>query len=217
MKVTDILGVPFFYNTLQKLLTNRPRQLFVDDYVRPKPGERVLDMGCGTGNMLAFFDESTDYVGVDLSQPYIDDAKKRYGDRGTFICSSVGEVADQEPASFDIVIAVGLLHHIDDDLTRKMMETVDACLKPTGRYVGVEPAFVKGQAKVAEWMLKLDRGEYIRRPEDYVELLESSFDNVSSEVRHDLMRVVSYTHCILTGTPSKVSAKDSTQSSGDAV
>lgn len=201
MRITDILGIPFFYNSLQAMLTGHSRRVYVNDYVKPKTGERIMDLGCGTGNMLPFFPDDVEYVGVDLSQAYIDDAKKKHKDRGTFICSSVDEVADQEPASFDIVIVGGLLHHIEDEVILKMLNMVNTCLKPGGRYVNIEPAYVDGQATFAKWMLNMDRGEFIRKPPEYVALLEQVFENVTADVRHDLMRVP-YTHCILQGTPT---------------
>lgn len=71
------------YDLVQDALgATRARTTLIRDYIRPSPGMRLLDMGCGTGALLSFLPE-LDYVGVDLSEQYIAAAKQRNGDRGT--------------------------------------------------------------------------------------------------------------------------------------
>ena len=55
-------------------------------------------------------------MGIDNNSDYINFAKKKYGDRGIFICSGVGkEIESIKDDHFDIVMSAGVLHHLSDD------------------------------------------------------------------------------------------------------
>ena len=112
--IRPILNRPFFYEGFQLLVGgNYLRRVLVSEYIRPKPGDRILDIGCGPGNMLPFLPECR-YLGVDANQSYIALARQRYGDRGEFICERVRHYSLQQYGKFDIVLALHLVHHLQD-------------------------------------------------------------------------------------------------------
>ena len=50
--------------------------------LRPRPGERVLDIGCGSGNHLIVFNRmGLDVSGIDASPHMIQKAEERLGNR----------------------------------------------------------------------------------------------------------------------------------------
>ena len=107
--------------------------------VRPRRGDQILDIGCGTAEILEHLPE-IQYFGFDASQKYIDAAKARFGNRGTFSCDTVTTATLQRLAASDVVLAVGILHHLDDSDATSLLELAKAALKPGGRLVTLAAA-----------------------------------------------------------------------------
>ena len=81
----------------------------------PAAATTALDVGCGDG-LLTFdlAERGLEVAGVDPHGPSIERARTdlRATDRTMFICADVF-TADLQPASFDLVAASAVLHHID--------------------------------------------------------------------------------------------------------
>jgi ubiquinone/menaquinone biosynthesis C-methylase UbiE len=74
--------------------------------VDPQPGERVLDLACGTGAMPGLVAaRGVEVVGLDIAPALIEQAKERATERGLDIDYRVGdaEALDVDDASFDVV------------------------------------------------------------------------------------------------------------------
>ncbi len=184
------------YQWFQRALGGRAaHRYFVEAHVRPQPGDQLLDIGCGPAQILRLLPH-VNYVGVDLNPRYIASARTRFGGRGTFVCQSVSQMAVERPRSFDVVIAHGLIHHLDDPEAARLFEIAALALKPAGRFITLDGCFVAGQSQVAKWLLRNDRGHFVRQSAGYVSLAKHVFSNVRSVVRHDLLRTP-YTHIIL--------------------
>ncbi len=175
------------------------RDLYVQQYVRPAPGDRILDIGCGPGDILDHLPE-VDYLGIDIEPGYIDAARSRFAGRGEFRCESATQTVLREPGSFDLVMANGLLHHLNDEEAQAVLELARDALEPTGKLVALDGGFVTRQSALERLLLRMDRGRFVRSPEEYVRLASRSFRDVISEVRHDLLRLP-YTHHIMTCRP----------------
>jgi SAM-dependent methyltransferase len=191
----SVLALPAVYRLFGRVVGGGARATFVRDHLKPRPGDRVLDLGCGPGDLLAHL-PACDYVGVDLDPGYVAAAKARYGERGSFRCEPAETVAELEPGSFDLVVASGLLHHLTDAQAVATLDVARRALRPGGRFVSLDGCFVPGQARFARWMLRRDRGKFVRDLPAYRALAEAVFPVVAPAVRHDLIRVP-YTHLIL--------------------
>ena len=81
----------------------------------PPNATRVLDVGCGDGILAAELADAgiPDVVGLDVDQPVLDRARARH--EGKAIEWVHGDVLDValEPESFDAVVSVAALHHMD--------------------------------------------------------------------------------------------------------
>ena len=88
---------PRVYWGLQVLFGGRRgHAAFVGDYVRPDRGTRVLDLGCGSGEMVRQMD-GADYLGVDRNPRYISAAQSRFGHLGTFRCADLADLKIGKP------------------------------------------------------------------------------------------------------------------------
>ena len=116
---------------------------FLQDALMPRPGERVLDVGCGAGTaeliLAALQPGGVHFVGVDLVQSRLRDA--RHAMRAQ---SVVAELAAADaarlpfaPASFDAAFAVAVLQHVPRP--RDVLANLRRVLRPGGRLVIAEP------------------------------------------------------------------------------
>jgi len=130
-----LLARPALYDALQALLgAERGRAHFVASFVRPQPGDRVLDVGCGTARILDHLPAGAQYWGYDISEPYIDAARERYGARGKFFCRPLDERELAGLPKFDIVLATGVLHHLDDAAASGFLRLARSALADGGRF-----------------------------------------------------------------------------------
>ena len=139
-------------------------RVFVDAI--PVGARRALDVGCGDG-LLSFdlADRGLEVVGIDPHAPSIERARSdpRANGRTEFVCGDVFEL-DLQPASFDLVAASAMLHHVDAPAClRRLKELV----RPGGVVAVVgfaNPDGLKDRllavAGAATRQLRVMRGEY---------------------------------------------------------
>ena len=190
-----VLSNPAIYELWSRLVGgDRSRGTLVREHVRPVPGARVLDVGCGPGDLVRHLGDVR-YVGIDASDAYIERARRLFGGRAEF---RVGDATrlDDDLRGFDLVLAFGLVHHLDDEQARAFWRGAAQALAPGGRAVAVDPALSPGQSRLARLVISADRGRCVRAPEAYARLAEGSFASVKTAVRVDLLRIP-YTHCVI--------------------
>ncbi len=192
---SKLLAFPGAYRTFVRLIGGNYRVKYLRDYVCPVENERVLDVGCGPGDVLDYL-PNVRYLGLDISPEYISAAKQRFGDRGEFICRDVSDLGHQEACSFDLVMANGLLHHLDDAQGKRLLDSVRRVLKPEGRLVTFDGCWVTGQSRLARYLLGKDRGRFVRDEAGYLALTQPFFAEIRSHIRHDFLWLP-YTHIIM--------------------
>ena len=194
--IRPILNRPFFYESYHKLIgANYRSRVLVSDYIRPKSGDRILDIGCGPGNMLPFLPVG-EYLGVDANPAYIAAARERYGHRGEFVCERVSHHSVQQFGAFDIVLALGLVHHLDDAEARDLFRLGYTALKPGGRMITNDGVYTPRQSAAKRYLLSRDRGQFVRTQPEYESLAHTWFPEVRAHIREDVLRIP-YTHLIL--------------------
>lgn len=191
-----LLDRPRFYRWVQNLLgARRLQRTFLRRYVQPGGGDRILDLGCGPGYLLEELHE-VQYVGIDLNPAHIVEALRRYPGRARFFCQRLGTDEPLPKGPFDRVLAVGLLHHLDDESVRRLMGQAAAELAPGGRLVTIDCCFAPQQSFWSRWLVSRDRGQFVRQPHQYEALARAAFPSVESAVHHNLLRIP-YSHTVL--------------------
>jgi SAM-dependent methyltransferase len=190
-----LLSHPRAYSLLMWVVGSSSfRRALVSQYLRVRPGDRVLDIGCGPADILDLMPDVR-YVGIDSNPTYIEAARRRYGDRAEFHCVDAQE-ADLPAESFDVVSVIALLHHLDDDDAETVFKRASGALVDSGRMVTLDNALREGQSRLARWMIERDRGASVRKTDGYARLAEPYFESVRRTTREDLLRIP-YTHAIL--------------------
>lgn len=130
-----------------------------------------------------------------MSQDYIDAARKRFGSRGKFLCERVGKDVQAAQGLFDIALAHGVLHHLNDS---EAMDLFDIAYRSLKRRSPCDHRRLlrARRARLARYLLSKDRGEFVRSQPQYEALARSAFSNIAVHVRHDFLRVP-YTHIIM--------------------
>ena len=176
-----------------RILSPRTIGDVVAEDVQPSPGDRILDIGCGPAKIVSALDPSIDYVGFDPSDAYIAAAREAFGSRAKLSVNRIETFSLDEPGSFDIVLALGVLHHLSDEAADRLLAVAARALKPGGRFIARDPGFTVGQNWIARMLARMDRGRMVRFPEPHEALARRHFDDVELRVTHDRMRVP-YTH-----------------------
>lgn len=190
-----ILNLPWAYQMWGGLVgADEYRRTLAKEHIRARPSDRILDIGCGPGSMVSYLPRS-EYVGFDANPDYIQQAQRRFPE-AHFTCERVNECNLPQSESFDIVIALGILHHLDDSEAVQLFRMARRTLKPQGRLITLDGVWVAGQSRFAKFLLSRDRGRFVRHAEEYVALASTSFSIVHSTVRHDMLRIP-YSHLIL--------------------
>jgi SAM-dependent methyltransferase len=171
-------------------------RVYLAGYVKPAPGDKILDIGCGPADVLNYL-PAVNYTGLDISPEYIRSANQRYGARGRFCCGDVGLAAiEGEHGTFDLVLVTGVIHHLDDAQAARLFDLARLALRPTGRLVTFDGCYAPQQSPIARWLLARDRGKFVRTREEYLRLASARFSKVEPHLRHDLLRLP-YTHLIM--------------------
>ncbi len=97
----------------------------------PASGERILDIGCGTGHLTAQIAErGAEVTGIDLSAEMIEQARRLYPNIRFEIADGTSFSFDEE---FDAVFSNAAIHWMKDQ--HALAASVNRALKPGGRFV----------------------------------------------------------------------------------
>lgn len=164
---------PTIFIFLRKILENnfKGEKEVLARYFVCGPEERVLDIGCGTGEFSVFFNPRL-YIGIDIEQKYIAYAKNHY--QGTFL---VGDAANLPFAdvSFQKIAIVGVLHHLDDPTSRRVLNEARRVLSSDGTILVMEDVNRPQNNFATKLLHRLDNGSFIRTKGGYEALVRDMF------------------------------------------
>jgi len=121
---------------------------WIYDRVRGGLGQRVLEIGCGTGTITSFMVDRQLVVGIDVVDDYIRSTSHRFDDRPNIVVRrhDLTESIDAlRGYRFDSALSVNVFEHIAND--ERAMKAVYALLEPGGTFtllVPCHPALLGG-------------------------------------------------------------------------
>ncbi len=105
-----------WYRSLRGIAIDKALEQLILSLLDPKPRERVLDIGCGTGNHLLILSKlGLDVSGIDASSHMIEKAKKRLGHCCT-LKKAMAEDLPFDDNEFDLAVFINTLEYLDDPL-----------------------------------------------------------------------------------------------------
>ena len=133
----------------QAMQAVRERRLLIDEYdswlveeLRPFLGQRVIEVGCGLGNLLKHFIDRELVIGIETCSETVMEVKRKFADFGNvLICEySITDpsVLALQEMRFDSAVSLNVFEHIQDD--ELAMHHTALLLRPSGHFVLIAPA-----------------------------------------------------------------------------
>lgn len=196
--IRSLLSSPYIYNQFQRIVgREKACKEFVREYLKIQPGNRILDIGCGTAEILKYFPKEVMYIGFDASEEYIEAARNKYKDRNVqFFAKNITNADIDDLGPVDLVIATGVLHHLNDKEALHLFSLGKSILKCDGRLITIDCCFLEKQRMLAKLIISYDRGQNTRTPCQYEELARNFFPRVKVHIRNDMI-LIPYDHVIL--------------------
>lgn len=136
------IGMRYAFSRRGLWVINTPyRRILAAAMIRPE--DRVLDLGCGIGNILIALAERIPFarpaVGVDVSAALIDIGRREVAKAGLSDKIDLQVAAATrlvfEEASFDVALTSHVIKHLDDEALALTFRDVARVLRPGGRFL----------------------------------------------------------------------------------
>lgn len=191
MKLASIFNNAQLYKLFQfSVISNANKLRIRQEVLKPSGVGRVLDFGCGIGYHSLDFSKSN-YLGIEPLSSCVQKANKMYKTQNSnFIVGDHFTLNSIPDLSFDVVIAIGVIHHIEDEIFFEFVKQAHRILKPGGRLTTFDPIYHPNQSTLSRWVVARDRGEWVRTSEEYLQPVRDSFKGlVSHNIYQRLLRI----------------------------
>jgi len=191
MNISKVFDNPNLYNLFQlAIVKSGTKDLLNSEILRDDVLEKILDFGCGIGHNSQLFSDKQ-YIGIEPLESCVRAARRLYKDsRANFLIGDHTMLKLLPGAHFDLVFAIGVLHHIDDHVFREFAKQAFRILKPGARLMTFDPVLHKQQSNLSKWLVRHDRGRWVRTESDYLAIINESFTGTTdSKIYSNLLRI----------------------------
>jgi len=192
------LSHPKIFNLFLSVVGGGSRSFttLVREYIRPDNYMSILDLCCGTSNILPYL-EYSEYIGIDLNVKNTEHCRKKYADKRNvhFINGDINPFLRSNEKQFDIILFLSGMHHFCDADLISCLRNVQRVLKPEGRLITIDGCLESDLPLIAKLMLKNDRGKYVRIKDAWIEIVSSVMPDIKFSIRRDLNKIP-YNHII---------------------
>jgi SAM-dependent methyltransferase len=189
-----VLALPICYDLFQTAVGSvKFRSNFVSENISKFKMENVLDLGCGTASTANLLPKGVNYRGLDTSTKYLEKARTRTADRQSKLILT--DIADNEwtneagKLNAALGLALGIYHHINDYQLEETISNLSDVLQPGSKIVSLDPVIDSRTTKLANWFARNDRGQFIRDPEQFIEIFNSNGFSVKYEITRNSFRI----------------------------
>ena len=201
MRISQVFDNANLYNLFQLVIQKSGTKDFLNrEILKSESIERVLDFGSGIGHHSQLF-QGKQYLGIEPSESCVLSAERLYKDsNSTFLVGDHTALKSLTEGTFDLIFAIGVLHHIDDLVFNEFVEQAFRLLKPGARLMTFDPVLHQHQRKLSKWVVKQDRGQWVRTENEYLTVIKKFFlDNTDSRIYSKLLRIP-YDHILINTT-----------------
>lgn len=188
-----ILAFPRVYDFYQRLVGGYAwRKSVVEEFVLMAipHGGLILDIGCGTVDILNYLPSGYRYVGFDRNPNYINKARARYTHKNArFTCEELSPDFTLNGRQADVVLTLGVLHHLDDIQSEDFFKVARTVIKPDGFLLAMEPVYDSRQSFLAWYIVSRDRGTAVRTEAAYKALALKGFSSVETHIHSNPLRI----------------------------
>lgn len=185
-----LLSSPQLYRITQNVFGRKKGYLMLlNEYLILKEGDSVLDIGCGTADIVDFFSVNINYIGFDINPGYIEYAQSKYKDKVKLFCKRVSEADANTLEKFDYIISLAVVHHLNDEEAINLYRLGMGLLKTDGIMITVDPTRNNSDSFIAKLLTNNDRGKHIRFPNQYEQLAKTVFSKADSYIRNDFINI----------------------------
>ena len=195
--IRAILGHPVLYTYFGRIIGLADKyRLYMSKFIKPYANIKILDIGCGTAAILDFLPLNICYTGYDINTAYINYARKKYGHRAKFYNKGVNEMTSRDNEYFDVILADGLIHHLNTSAAKNLFRIGYRSLKSNGFMLTIDPVLTERQRLLERFIISMDRGRHIKSGEEYKKTAKPYFSNISVHIVPNI-GILSLTACIL--------------------
>jgi SAM-dependent methyltransferase len=185
-----LLRIPRVYSLLQRAIGgDHGQNRFVAEVVRPTGDARVVDFGAGTASIRRKLPAHCAYTAIEPNASYCNSIAETYDSKFTAVRCGGVETLEEFSNEFDVALVVAVLHHVDDNEARRIIQAAHTALRANGRLITLDPCFHDRQPPVARFLARVDRGPYVRTIPEYMGLAEGVFEKTSSRLEPKYLRV----------------------------